>query len=99
MRNILHDYPDEKCIVLLKKTIEAMSKESVLIIDEIIIPNKGAHWKSMLFDIIMMTSFASMERTEKQWDNLLDKAGLKVLEKRTYLDATGESVIVVAPKV
>jgi demethylsterigmatocystin 6-O-methyltransferase len=99
MCNILHDYPDEKCIVLLKKTIEAMSEESVLIIDEIIIPNKGARWKSMLFDSIMMTSFASIERTEKQWDNLLDKARLKVLEKRTYEDATGLSIIVVVPKV
>ena len=98
MRNVLHDYPDQKCILLLQKTVEAMSSESVIIIDEIIIPNKGAHARSVQLDITMMISLASMERTEKQWDTLLAAAGLSVLEKKTYNGSTGESVIVTVPK-
>ncbi|UKZ76825.1 hypothetical protein TrVFT333_004540 [Trichoderma virens FT-333] len=98
LRNILHDYPDEKCITIIQNTLPAMSAESVLIIDEIIIPDKGAHSRSTEIDMTMMVSFASTERTEKQWNSLLDKAGLKILSKSIYNSATGQSAIVTVPK-
>lgn len=75
-----------------------MSSGSLLIIDEIIIPNKGAHSRSTEIDMIMMASFASTERTEKQWDYLLDNAGLKILQKKIYNYATGQSIIIAVPK-
>lgn len=97
MRMILHDYPDEKASALLKMTAEAMTADSVLIIDELVIPNKGAHGHATQFDLTMLASLASIERTERQWDSLLDSAGFKILEKKAYAP-TGESVIVVVPK-
>jgi demethylsterigmatocystin 6-O-methyltransferase len=97
MRMILHDYPDEKAIALLKITAEAMSADSVLVIDELVIPNKGAHEHATRFDLTMLSSLSSVERTNKQWDSLLESAGFKILEKKAYAP-TGESVIVVAPK-
>jgi len=97
MRMIIHDYPDEKAIALLKITAEAMSKDSVLIIDELVIPNKGAHGHAMQFDMTMLASLSSIERTDRQWDALLDAAGFTILEKKPYAP-TGESVIVIAPK-
>jgi len=97
MRMILHDYPDEKAIALLKLQAEAMSADSVLIIDELVVPNKGAHGHATQFDLTMLASLASIERTEKQWISLIDSAGFKILEKRAYAPA-GESVIVVVPK-
>jgi len=97
MRMILHDYPDDKAIALLKLTAEAMTADSVLVIDELIIPNKGAHRNATQFDLTMLTSLASIERTEKQWNALLDAAGFKILEKKAYAPA-GESVIVAVPK-
>ncbi|KAJ4393747.1 hypothetical protein N0V93_002962 [Gnomoniopsis smithogilvyi] len=97
MRNILHDYPDEKALTLLANTIPALSKDSVLVIDEMIIPNKRAHPRATGQDLMMMASLASMERTERQWDSLLERAGLKVLEKKTYNSETGQSVLVVVP--
>ncbi|KAL7940842.1 S-adenosyl-L-methionine-dependent methyltransferase [Trichoderma barbatum] len=98
LRNILHDYPDEKCVTIIQNTLPAMSSESVLVIDEIIIPNKGSHSRATEIDMTMMVSFASTERTEKQWASLLDKAGLKVLSKDIYNEATGQSAIVAVPK-
>lgn len=98
MRNILHDYPDEKALALLANTIPALGKDSVLVIDEMIIPNKGAHPRATGQDMHMMASLASMERTERQWDSLLERAGLRVLEKKTYNLETGQSVLVVVPK-
>ena len=97
MRMILHDYPDEKAIELLKLTAEAMTAGSVLLIDELIVPNKGAHRNATQFDLTMLTSLASIERTDKQWNSLLETAGFKILEKKPYAPA-GESVIVAVPK-
>ncbi|KAI9661830.1 MAG: hypothetical protein M1821_009069 [Bathelium mastoideum] len=97
MRNILHDYPDDKVLTLLKNTIAAMGSESVILVDEMVIPNKGAHPRALELDITMLTSLASMERTEKQWHALLAAAGLRIRESGTYNDATGESVMVLVP--
>lgn len=46
----------------------------------------------------MMTTLAAMERTRKQWDDLLDAAGLEVVQRVTYLDDSADSIQVVVPK-
>ncbi|KAI1472148.1 O-methyltransferase [Daldinia caldariorum] len=78
MRNILEDYPDDKAIIILKNTMLSMAQDSLLIIDELIIPNRGASPRSTFQDMTMMITLASAERTERQWDALLDRAGLAV---------------------
>ncbi|KAI1370106.1 S-adenosyl-L-methionine-dependent methyltransferase [Hypoxylon crocopeplum] len=98
MRNILEDYPDDKAIAIVTNILPAMSSDSVLIIDEMVIPNRGASSRSTLQDMTMMTSLASTERTERQWDALLDRAGMRILQKTAYNIATGESIIVTVPK-
>ncbi|KAI6087974.1 S-adenosyl-L-methionine-dependent methyltransferase [Hypoxylon rubiginosum] len=98
MRNILEDYPDDKALAILENTLPAMSPGSLLIIDEMIIPNSGATLRSTVQDMVMMTSLASAERTERQWEALLDRAGLRVLQKTAYNEATGESIIVTMRK-
>ncbi|KAI1128578.1 S-adenosyl-L-methionine-dependent methyltransferase [Nemania abortiva] len=98
MRNVLEDYPDDKAIEIVNNIIPAMSTSSVLIIDEMIIPNTGANPRSALQDLTMMTTLASAERTERQWDELLGRAGLVILSKLCYNEKTGESVIITIPK-
>lgn len=98
MRRILHDYPDEKAITLLKLTGEAMSTDSILIIDELVIPNKGAHEHATQLDLTMLASLSSIERTDKQWNSLMDSAGFEIVEKKAFGPA-GESIIAVVPKV
>ncbi|KAH0528889.1 hypothetical protein TsFJ059_003700 [Trichoderma semiorbis] len=60
LRNILHNYPDEKSIAIIQNTLSAMSSESVLVIDEIIIPNKGAHSRSTEIDITIMSAIIAV---------------------------------------
>lgn len=95
---ILHDYPDDKATALMQITAEAMAPDSVLIIDELVIPNKGAHGHATQFDLTMLASLSSIERTEKQWKALIDGAGFEILELKSYAP-TGESIIAVKPKV
>lgn len=74
-----------------------MGARSLLIIDEMIVPNCGASARSTMKDMTMMTSLASTERTERQWDVLLGEAGFDIRRKSTCNAATGESIIVVVP--
>jgi demethylsterigmatocystin 6-O-methyltransferase len=92
LRNILHDYPDEKALVILQNIIAVLGSESVILIDEMIIPNKGAHPHATEQDLMMMTTLALMERTQRQWSALLAKAGLKVPQQSIYNDDTSQAI-------
>lgn len=75
-----------------------MGPNSFMLIDDIIVPDKGAHARTTEMDFIMMTTLAAMDRTRKQWDDLLSAAGLEVVQRITYLEDTAESIQVVVPK-
>lgn len=98
LRNVLHNYPDEKCITLLENTTEAMSPASVIFIDEIVLSDQQVHWQAAQLDITMMASLGAMERTRAQWLSLLDQAGLVVEEILRYTDEAAESLIIAVVK-
>ena len=72
-----------------------MDTDSQLLIDEMVLPNKGVHWWSACLDIHMYTMLNSLERTVDQWHELLEKAGLKIIEIRKYASVMSNSVIIV----
>lgn len=74
-----------------------MSKESVILIDEIVIPDMGAQWRQTQLDLAMMASLAAMERTETQWRHLLTMAGLVITEIFSYEPRFGDSIIEAVP--
>ena len=92
MRNILHDYSDEKCVEILRQIMPAMTEDSAILIDEIVIPVTGAHWHATSMDFLMMATLASLERNEDHWRRLLDSAGLKIVKIYTYNSKLGESI-------
>jgi demethylsterigmatocystin 6-O-methyltransferase len=98
MRNILHDYPDEKCLVILANCINAMDADSRILIDEMVLPNQGVAWQAAQLDLTMMAALGAKERTIEQWYTLLDSAGLKVVEIEMYEPALQDSVIMAVPK-
>jgi demethylsterigmatocystin 6-O-methyltransferase len=97
MRNILHDYPDDKCLVILKHLKEAMGPDSAILIDDMIIPETGAHWQATQIDMVMMTALAATERTIDQWHALLAAAGLTAKKIVQYTISLGDSIIVAVP--
>ncbi|KAI9822944.1 MAG: hypothetical protein M1826_000326 [Phylliscum demangeonii] len=98
LRNIMHDYPDQKCVAILQNIISAMEKRSVILIDEMVMPNRGQHWKATQVDVTMMATLAAVERSEKQWYTLMDLAGLKIEKIYQYTDEVQDSIIVAVPK-
>ncbi|CAI7614810.1 unnamed protein product [Penicillium glandicola] len=97
MRNIIHDYPEDKAIIILKNTIAALAPDSVILIDDMVIPNSGAHWQATQIDMVMMTTLAALERTKEQWYELLEKAGLKINKIYTYTTSLQDSIIECVP--
>ncbi|KAK0651022.1 O-methyl transferase B [Cercophora newfieldiana] len=93
MRAVCHNHPDHKVLDLLKITKEAMSPESILLLDEMILPETGVHAESAVLDMTMMTAFASAERTEAQWRVLVEGAGLRLVKTYVYNKAGYESVM------
>ncbi|CAI7587044.1 unnamed protein product [Penicillium glandicola] len=79
MHFIPHDWADDNCRKIFKALAGAMKRgHSKLLINENVIPDTNAHWEATSVDIIMMASFASTERTEAQWHQLVESAGLKI---------------------
>lgn len=80
MHSILHDWPDAKCKEILKNLAQAMKPGySKILINENVIPSVDADWQTTSLDLIMMSLFASQERTERQWHTLVESAGLKIV--------------------
>lgn len=74
-----------------------MSKESVILIDEMILPDTDVHWYAASIDLTMMCGHAARERTQRQWEDLLDSVRLKLAKKLTYNTLLYESVMVAVP--
>ncbi|EPE27504.1 S-adenosyl-L-methionine-dependent methyltransferase [Glarea lozoyensis ATCC 20868] len=92
--HILHDWSDEKCIEMLKSVRGAMKPGySKLLLHEMIIPDVGASPFHAMLDLTMMTINGGMERTSKQWHELLEKAGLKVVKIWAPLEDDADGIV------
>ena len=74
----MHDWPPATCAQILRNQISAMSCKSRIIIVDIILPNTGVSRYLAALDVNMMVT-AGMERTERQWHELLEGVRLGIL--------------------
>ncbi|KAL7952231.1 sterigmatocystin 8-O-methyltransferase precursor [Trichoderma compactum] len=93
LRTVLHDWPDKQAVQILERVREAMTPESILLINETVIPESNAPLSSATADLIMMVSFGSLERTEKQFADLFNKAQLELVKVWNPTDFEGASDI------
>jgi hypothetical protein len=79
--HILHDWSDYKCLEILSGLKSAMKPGySLLLLHEMVVPEKGATAFHALLDLNMMALNCGMERTGKQFAALLNKAGFEVIK-------------------
>lgn len=76
--------------------VPAMSAESRVLIDEVVIPDMGAHISPVGLDLQTFTLFGTLERTASQWDALLQRAVLRLVAVEKYAPVEGGSVIFAA---
>ncbi|KAI4265233.1 MAG: hypothetical protein L6R38_009566 [Xanthoria sp. 2 TBL-2021] len=98
LRHVLHDWPDAKAEAILKRLVEAMDKDSVILIDEKVLPDVGASNSAAGLDLLMMCTFAASERSERAWKGLLGKVGLKVEYSVRYNEEEGDVIMMVLPE-
>lgn len=78
---VLHDWDDEECIKILKNCKEAIPEKTgkVIIVEVVIDENEEISKLSdirLMMDMIMMAhTIKGKERTNKEWANVLQKAG------------------------
>lgn len=79
--------------MLLETIKAAMKPESVLLVDEMVLPEKNVNYMAASIDMTILSAFASMERTEVQWETLFRDVGLKLVRTYRYSPLTYESVM------
>ncbi|KAI4097712.1 MAG: hypothetical protein LQ339_006691 [Xanthoria mediterranea] len=80
-RNICHDWQDTTCEKILVNTAQSMERGySRILIDEYVLPDTGAPIRGSSMDFLMMMFCSGIERTKRQWESLLDRCGLEIVQ-------------------
>jgi O-methyltransferase domain/Dimerisation domain len=78
LKNILHDWDDERCVTILKNCQGAMAENGrVLLVETVIAPASG-HSFDRLLDLNMLVISGGRERSEAEYRALFDAAGLRL---------------------
>lgn len=94
LRNVIHNWNDAPSKTILSHISEAMATDSVVIIDDVVMPGVGATWKQASMDLAMMTMLAAVERTESDFTRLLANAGLRIRDIWVYDQSYGDALII-----
>ncbi|KAF2280229.1 S-adenosyl-L-methionine-dependent methyltransferase [Westerdykella ornata] len=92
-RGVCHNHPDNKVKLLLRNIMSAMSPESIILLDEWVLPETGVSEYAACMDLTMMAAFAAMERSESQWRKIFDEVGLKLVKIYSYNPENYECVM------
>jgi C-methyltransferase len=86
LKNILHDWDDEKCELILKNIHKAMPVRSRLVIIETIIKNDNNYSFGKMIDILMLLGTENgRERTIDEFTNILGKSGFDISKEITTI--------------
>ncbi len=97
MKRIIHDWPDDRAIDILKSIRTAVNGKQITIflVDNMILSdneqNQFIHRYTHAFDLYMMTLLSGKERTQKQYEYLLEESGFRF--KHFYRTETPYSII------
>lgn len=75
MKHIVHDWTDEKALVLLRNIREVIPQHGKLLLAEAVLDDSAAPHPGKLLDIEMMAFAGGRERTEEGFRELLAKGG------------------------
>ena len=73
---VLHNWNDEKAKEILCQIKSAMTAQSTLLINDMVLPEAGVPAFSASLDLVMLGACGSRERRMKEWQELMDGVGL-----------------------
>ncbi len=86
LKFVIHDWDDENALKILKNIRNQMKKGSQLMLIELFRGAAPGPW-SYLSDMLMLTTFGAKERSEQQYQDLLQQAGFKVVSSKAICDS------------
>lgn len=95
----MHNFDDETCIRILKSQIPAMGPNSIIVIDDKVLPDSkpppgtpDVEYTAGL-SLAMKVMFDALERREAHWRELLASAGLETREIRKFTKFDDSAII------
>ena len=79
LSHIIHDWSEAQCLTILGNCRRAMNRNSRLLIIEMVLPSGDVPHLGKMLDIVMLAIPGGQERTESEYHELLDKAGLQLM--------------------
>lgn len=71
LRRIMHDWPDDDCVKILRHLVQAMKPTSKILIADFVMDEINAPRYKSASDLMMAFLLGGAERTERQWKKLL----------------------------
>jgi hypothetical protein len=82
LKSVLHDWDDDRCVAILRNCRAAMDEAARVAIVELSLPERMTASPQLLpaalLDLIMLAYAGGRERTEAEFAELLDQAGLRL---------------------
>ena len=95
LKNIIHDWPDDKAFEILKTVRAATHDDARMLLVESVIPPHDRESPTKWLDLEMLVDNAGRERTAAQYQNLLQDAGFQIT--RVVPTASSFSLVEAAP--
>ena len=78
LKNIIHDWPDEKAVQILRNVRAAAGPRATVLLVELVIPNHDRDFPGKWVDLEMLLNLGARERTTAEYRDLLSQAGFQM---------------------
>ena len=95
LKNIIHDWPDEKAVQILRNVRTAAGPRATVLLIELVIPKHDRDFPGKWVDLEMLLNLGARERTAAEYEALLSQAGFRM----TRVVQTASPLSVVEAKV
>jgi hypothetical protein len=78
LKNIIHDWPDEKAVQILRNVRAAAGPLATVLLVELVIPKHDRDFPGKWVDLEMLLNLGARERTAAEYRDLLSQAGFQM---------------------
>ena len=78
LKNIIHDWPDEKAVQILRNVRAAAGPRATVLLVELVIPKHDRDFPGKWVDLEMLLNLGARERTAAEYQELLSQAGFQM---------------------
>jgi C-methyltransferase len=78
LKNIMHDWPDDKAVQILRNVHAAAGRHATVLLVELVIPDHDRDFPGKWADLEMLLNLGARERTAAEYRNLLGQAGFEM---------------------